>query len=809
MKNMIRILFIASFILCQFVSAFAQDTKISFLEDTKGGFRERTVDMEKMRLELEFEPEIGLVKGSVSFKFRTLRRKVDTLFFDGPGIKVRDAYLNGKHINVIHRPEGITVVPPTPFLAGSVDSITFDYTATPAKGLYFIGWEKGNVNSRKQIWSQGQGIDNRHWFPCFDDMNDKLLTELVVTFDSTYKVLSNGKKLIEKDNKDGTYTWTYIMSNPHSPYLVMLAIGKYAIKTSKTNRGVQVNNYYYPEFPRKVEPTFIYTERIIDFMEKSTGLNYPWDQYSQIPVQDYLHGAMENTTATIFGDFYLVDERAFLDKNYIGVNAHEITHQWFGNYLTARSAKHAWLQESFATYYAKRFIKEVFGEDYYQWEKRGEQNNAISASSKNRYPVIHSKGGSARLYSKGSFVLDMLRTVVGDEDFKRTITFFLKKYPYGLVDSNDFLNAFKDCLGMDLDWFFQQWLYRDGEPHYKVSYEQALLNDSPVVLITVKQIQKKDELSGLFRMPIDLEVHFKDGTFEAVTQWIENEEQVIKISNRNRKAIDYVLFDPGNKILKNLTFEKSEEELYAQAMKAKNLLDRYDAVLALRQIYIEDKRVPLIGIFDKERFYAVKAEIVSQLINDQDPRSRQMLVRALKDDEPKVRLSVVKNTTQLDDVLKPALMKNLNDPSYEVLAGAMEKLCTLDRNNISTYLDLAENTSGQNKNVEIKRLEMGSMIERFRYLPQLIDYSSPGYEFRTRINAIEALSRLNYLDEVVALNLLEAATHFNFRLAGVANIALENYMKQTVNKAIIRDALQKSKLSEKRLDKLSAQIKAG
>src|SRR3989337_2673526 len=121
-----------------------------------------------------------------------------------------------------------------------------------------------------------------------------------------------------------------------------------------------------------------------------------------------MYGAMENATATVYGDFFFVDERSFLDRNYVAVNAHELAHQWFGDFVTARSDAHHWLQESFATYYNWLFEREVFGQDHFDWGRRGAQNNALDESVKNKFPVAHSQGGTVRHYPKGAFVLNML-----------------------------------------------------------------------------------------------------------------------------------------------------------------------------------------------------------------------------------------------------------------------------------------------------------------------------------------------------------------------------------------------------------------
>ena len=309
-------------------SIFAQK-KISYQYDAGAAMREHNLDFERMRLSVEFEPEKGLVKGKITHFFTSIRATVDSFFLDGPGITIKEAKLNGKDIKYKTDANGISFFPDKTLKWGEKDSLAITYEAYPRKGLYFIGWNDPNNISRKQIWTQGQGVDNRHWFPCYDTPNDKLITEVYVKFNKDYKVLSNGVKMVEKETKDGNKTWYYKMNHPHQTYLVMLGIGKYEIKESKSKSGVPMYSWYYPEWKNRVEFTYKHNEKIFNFLEAEIGVPYAWESYSQIPVQDFMFGAMENTTATLFGDFFETDSRSYNDSNYVAVNAHELAHQWF------------------------------------------------------------------------------------------------------------------------------------------------------------------------------------------------------------------------------------------------------------------------------------------------------------------------------------------------------------------------------------------------------------------------------------------------------------------------------------------------
>ncbi|HET6513489.1 MAG TPA: M1 family metallopeptidase, partial [Candidatus Kapabacteria bacterium] len=619
------------------------------LRDPKEFPREHPVDMQNMRVEVSFEPTKGLVKGRVTHSFIPLQQRVDSITFDAIRIDLKSASHRGKSLR--YRNDGSTIVVfPEPALSwGAKDEITFEYEATPRRGIYFIGWNDPKNISRKQIWTQGQGIDNRHWIPMYDDAGDKYTTETVTTIDKQYKVLSNGVKISDKENKDGTKTWHYRMSKPHAGYLLMLGIGDYAIKTEKTKAGVPVHLWYYPEWANRYNATYKYSTEAVDFVADWVDIPYPWESYAQIPVQDFIYGAMENTTATIFGDFYHVDDRMYLDRNYVGVNVHELAHQWFGDLVTARSGEHHWMQESFATFFPKMFTRKYFGEDAYQWQRRGEHNGSLFASTMDLYPVAHTRGGTSRVYGKGSTVIEMMHYTFGEEQMRRVLHHFLKHHAYKNVETNDLYQSFQDTLGLAPYWFFDQWLYRGGEPHYQVNYQDATLGGQSMTQIMVQQIHSTNDLVKLFKMPVVLEVHYTDGSKDAVREWIEQQSTVVVVPNASRKQIAFVLFDPGSHILKKVTFNKDFDELKAQVLRAPNMIDRYDALAALRSDTVSTaaKRQLLIDVFNKETFHAMRSEVVSQLINDLDPAARAVIRRALKDPSSDVRGSVVNNMARI------------------------------------------------------------------------------------------------------------------------------------------------------------------
>jgi len=735
--------------------------------------RNHSVDITHMKVEVSFDVKAGKVMGTVNHSLVTIQKNIDTLFFDGPDVNIKSAQIDGKTAQFHKIPAGVVLEIANKWGFDEKHTVTFEYEATPKRGLYFIGWNnampaKPEVwHTRQQIWTQGQGIDNRNWIPMYDDMGDKFTTETIITFDENYQVLSNGKLLEKKADKKGNLVWHYKMEKPHAGYLLMLAIGKYAVKSTKTKRGTPVNFWYYPEFADRMEPTSRYTEKMIEFLEDETGTPYPWGSYSQIMVQDFLYGAMENTSATIFGDFFFVDERAYLDRNYVGVNCHELTHQWFGDLITARGPGDAWLQESFATYYAKIFDETILGADEVKFNFRRESESALAASKKDLLPIRHTASGTARIYPKGSAVLSMLRYVVGDEEFKRTIQHYLAKHGFQNVNTDDFQQAFKDKLGVNVDWFFNQWVWKGNEPHYQVGFDQF----GNRAQFSISQIQQGTQADGLFRMPINFSIYYTDGTEEEKQVWIENQSTLVNF-NTNGKNILYVLFDENNEILKQVTFDKPESMLIAQAEKAKFAIDRFDAIKGLEKYNIDKKIALYTKLYKNESFYAVRQEMVRQLTPE--TTAKNFTLAAIKDEHARVRETVASLADS--KIYAEALIGLLKDQSYKVVETAFDNL--VNHHVIFSAAQLAA-VDGINNSIAAKYNAYQYALEGDeKYTKKLIRLSSPDYEFRTRINAFEALKKLNYMDENLANNLIQATKSYNSRLANPAQTVIDYYKQQ-------------------------------
>lgn len=411
------------------------------------------VDFKTLNAVLSLDPANKKISGKVTYAFEVLSA-IDTIRIDAKNMSFFNLTLNNKTVDFKNSGKELLLF--KGFKKGK-NTLTFDYEATPKQTLYFIG-----ENDKLQIWTQGQGKYTSHWLPSFDDVNEKVVFGLTVSFDKNFTVLSNGKLKKISDKNQTEKQWEYQMEKPMSSYLAMLAIGKFVKQTETTASGTPLEMYLSQEDAAKFEYTYKYSKTIFDFFEREIGVKYPWEIYRQVPVKDFLYGGMENTTSTIFSQDYVVDEIGFNDRNYINVNAHELAHQWFGDLITATSGKHHWLQEGFATYYALLAEKELFGEDHFNWEMYEIAERLQQASKTDTIPLLNEKASALTFYQKGAWALHVLRENVGVDNFNKAVKKYLEKYAFKNVKTADFLAEINAVSKYDTKKFQEIWLEKSG-----------------------------------------------------------------------------------------------------------------------------------------------------------------------------------------------------------------------------------------------------------------------------------------------------------------------------------------------------------
>lgn len=407
-------------------------------------------------------PKEKKIIGTVAYKFKVLH-DVDSVFLDAKNMKFGYVSLDDKIATYDHTDE--IIVFRQKFKANESHTVGIGFETQPKQTVYFIGWDDG-VRGNEQIWTQGQGKYTSHWLPSFDAMEEKVEFDLTIGVTSGFKVVANGQLLLTLERKNkGLVNWNYDMKRPMSSYLLAFVIGNYEKQELISRSGIPIENYYYPQDSLKVEPTYRYTTEIFDFLEEEIGVPYPWQNYKQIPVYDFLYAGMENTTTTIFSDGYVIDSTAFVDKNYVNVNAHELAHQWFGNLVTEKDGNHHWLHEGFATYYAYLSEQHIFGDDHFYWklfeslQQLQEQVDRGEGQS-----LLDPKASSLTFYEKGAWALFVLRNEVGGKAFKKGIKNYLNKYQFENATVEEFLAEMERSSKKKLSNFRKEWLQNTGLP---------------------------------------------------------------------------------------------------------------------------------------------------------------------------------------------------------------------------------------------------------------------------------------------------------------------------------------------------------
>jgi len=421
----------------------------------------KKVDFLQVDAEISIYPKSKSVEGEAKYQFKILSPQ-DSIFIDAKNMEFSSVLLNGREVSYTNDSSRIWIK--TAFSPKNDYQLTLKYFAKPKRAMYFINWDAPkDSNVSKQVWTQGQGRDNSNWLPSFDDMTEKLIFNLSFNFNKEYQVISNGELVNKKAINDSISQWNFQMNKPMSSYLVAIAAGSYSKITTQSKSKVPIELYFEPKDSLKVEPTYRHTQEIFDFFEDEIGVAYPWKNYKQAPVQDFLFSGMENTGLTIFSDSFVIDSTAFIDQNYVFVNAHELAHQWFGDLVTETNGKHHWLHEGFATYYAWLAEKEIFGEDYFYWKlyESAEQLKELSDSGKGE-SLFTTTGSSLTYYQKGAWALHILKEQVGEENFNEAIKIYLLKNAYSNVTTDDFVQAIEEVSKMDISAWKKDWLQQSA-----------------------------------------------------------------------------------------------------------------------------------------------------------------------------------------------------------------------------------------------------------------------------------------------------------------------------------------------------------
>jgi len=707
------------------------------------GSREHPFDVLHIAIDVRIDHPKGKIAGTVTHRLRSLSSALAEITLDCDELMTfTRVAVDGKSVKWRHA-GGHLVIPMARTLGfDDTASITIDYSVVPTRGMYFRYADSSGRGEHDQVWTQGEDEDNHFWVPMYDNPNDKATSEVRATVKSGWKVLSNGVLVGTTPNRDGTATWHWRLDQPHAGYLIMIAAGDYLV-TRDTVDGIPLEYWTYPESPDRVVPTFHNTPDILRYFNSLLGVRYPWPQYSQVMLDNFMYGGMENTTATTLNDYALVDWRGRVEYNPDGLIAHEAAHQWFGDLITNRSWDHLWLHESYATYLASRYTLYRYGVDAFTKEmydagQKGMQSDNVAG----RNPVSGGQGFTSNVYDRGSRILHMLNTLVGEENFWRAHRLFLERHRHGLVETRDLQIAFEDATGQNLSWFFDEWITGAGYPVYKVAWSMNTGQDS--LLLRVRQIQERDSLTGLFRMPVPVEVYL-DGRVVRDTLLVSAEDSTYSIAVDSRPR--YVIFDAGDAILKDVDFVRTTDQLAAQ-LDAPRMIDRFLAVKAMTDGIAPEELATrsqaLARRFAVETAPQVREAIVQGTKSLAAAEADRIVSAGLVDTVVAVRRAAVDRAEMVRDVrLRAQLLRPLlRDTSISITARALRSLARIDTTDLLPTLRALRGVRGRRGYLAYAWLEAAAAIRSPELLEDVLLYTNRSFSPEIRARAFEALETM-------------------------------------------------------------------
>jgi aminopeptidase N len=718
---------------------------------------DRPVDIRHLKLELDVDLKRKRISGTATLDLVTLR-PLTTIRLDAVNHQVtavRGRRGEDKPVVLEFENTGREILVHLKARAAARDAwqLAIDYSVTnPDTGLHFFGPSKTTPKQPLMVWSHGEPISNRYWFPSQDHPAERQSSEIIATVPTGMECLSNGK-LISRKMVEGTqpgeqkirFHWKQQKS--HVSYLTTLVVGRFHVAREQW-RGRPVLYYVPPESAPDTARTFGRTVEMLDFFSDTFGIEYPWEKYAQVVVEQFTAGGMENTSATTLYRGVMHDERAMLDSTPDRLIAHELGHQWWGDLVTCRNWSHLWLNEGFATYCEVLWYEHKLGRDeadylLYSKSRSGRSGAALTRPIVDRHYASPRSMFDSRAYPKAGWVLHMLRHRVGDDAFFRALKRYGTVYSYQVAETGDLRRTFERLLGHSLERFFFDWTERSAHPVLTVSSRYDA--DSKQVRVEVTQDQDGEPFAFPLRVSFAVPGRSEPVRLDlAVTE----KRQVAFVPVGSRPTL--VRVDPEHTLLAEVKEKKSRGWWVAQLKKAPRVPERLRAVAHFATSRSEADRKLLFETLAGDKFYGVRVAAAGAVGRVSDDLSRPVLLAALQQENPFVRAAVAaalgsfaKNSeaaavTEVADVLETAWSDG--DPSYKVEAAVLRSLARIRPLPLKT---LEKALKRESHRETIRQAALGALARHkdLKAIEILLSWTTPDRPRRCRMAAIAGLGQ--------------------------------------------------------------------
>lgn len=454
----------------------------------------------------------------------TMRVRVDSantaaLVFDSRSQTIDKVMIDDSEISVAQPTGGILTIPlATPPAQGQELTVRIEYTYTGTGNTGFHLYAKGEQNGsvvERIAYTLGAPDYTRYWLPCNDNAYDKATVRLSVVVPAGYAVACNGLPNTPVDNGDGSFTHVWSDSVPIATYLIVVHASTYRHFADEYKRtdGETIPLLYYvwePDYEgvlynakEKFAPVPAMMQRFAEHYGE-----YPFSKYGMAVAMPFTYFAMENQTMTTLVRNAINDESTI---------AHELSHQWLGDFVSPATWNDIWMNEGGATF-SEALWAEAQGTDKYREkmdEKRGNYLSANTDGTKqppcyreiDANPVGNDIYNYATTYAKGAWVYHVLRKLTGDEVFFPMLRSFLQKYAYSTAETEDMVASFEQyiaehnvVLPVSMRTFFDEWVYKKGHPVYEATAAVGVNNGVFQASVLLKQTQP----TQVFSMPVDI-----------------------------------------------------------------------------------------------------------------------------------------------------------------------------------------------------------------------------------------------------------------------------------------------------------------
>src|SRR5688572_1250613 len=599
---------------------------------------ERTVDMLHIAIDVTPNFRERSIGASTTLRFKPLRSGTREVRLNAQDLRVEKVSSAKAKLGAHHSTDSelvITFAEDLPL--DQEQEVTVSYSAFPRKGLYFRTKEMGYKAEDEHLFTQGEDIEARHWFPCFDAPNEKFSSEIVCRVPAEMTVLSNGKLMSEK-NEGGLKVVHLRQAKSHVSYLISI-VAEHFRKVEDQCKDTHLAFYTPASQIDYAQNSFAETKEMMAYFEEEIEVKYPWEKYYQVVVQDFMWGGMENTSVTTLTDRTLFPKETENVRSSQGLVAHELAHQWFGDLVTCKDWSQIWLNEGFATYYAHLYNGHKDGKDEVLYgmynSARGFINRSVAEDSR---PVVFRRYDQPTdlfgylVYPKGAWVLHMLRTELGADLFRKCIKTYLEKHQYDTVVTHDLIAVVEELSGRSFDRFFDQWIFHPHHPELQVKYSWD--SGLKVAKISITQVQQLTNDVALFHFPLKLRMK---GSFGTVDRVVEIREKQTDLFVPLESAPELFRVDPEYTLLAKVAVEVPRPMLVAQLKDESDVIGRIQALSQLSKSR-DNETVKLIQErLTKDPFFGVRAEAAEGLRTIHTDEALQALIESAKQDDARVR----------------------------------------------------------------------------------------------------------------------------------------------------------------------------